>query len=172
LRVAEQQLLQRPTPVKLLQKIPGTKQEDIASTLHDCAAGCRHASHEERHTDGTLEADHRNFGRRPVLEDVQQRNYAGSRQIQILQLRSRLINGIAQTERLWLRAIRAGALTPAPEALQADDFVMHPPGWSRFDLARIGGGLAGSSNDSTDPNLLCLQPRHTRAAHGEAGGFQ
>jgi hypothetical protein len=68
--------------VKLLLDVTGAEQEDISGTLHDGAAGRRHASHEQRHADDAFEADDRNLGRRPVFKNVQQGDHAAGREVQ------------------------------------------------------------------------------------------
>src|SRR5579863_10520 len=99
LGVAQQQAQERAGPPKLIFQQLGPQAIPVPGALHDRAAGGGLTAHEQGDAEDPLITDDRNFCRRTVFHNVEQRNDGGRRKIHIAQLDARLVEDIAEFQR-------------------------------------------------------------------------
>jgi hypothetical protein len=72
--------------------------EPPAGALHHCAVWCGFAAHEKRDANDALLANDSNLGRRAVLQDVQQRDDGGGREVHVTERHTGLVQDMAERQ--------------------------------------------------------------------------
>jgi hypothetical protein len=83
-------------PIELIFEPLAGEPVRLAGALNERAARSRFSTHEQRHTDGAVIADHRDLGGRPIAHHVQQRDDRIRREIDVPQCGSRLVQNHAE----------------------------------------------------------------------------
>src|ERR1700728_3483976 len=96
LRVAQQQKLQLPISMELVLELLSDQPVSVARALHYRPTRGGFTAHEQRDANKALVADHRNFRRRTVGQDVQQRHDGVGRKINVLQYIAGLVQTLAE----------------------------------------------------------------------------
>ncbi|MNV02024.1 hypothetical protein D3C71_922480 [compost metagenome] len=99
LRVAQQEVKQRPPLFRQLLNVGGTQSEGVACALHHGTIGGATSAHQERHAHHAFEADDRDLRRLPVLQHIQQRDDAIDRKKDVPLHHTRFVENLSETQR-------------------------------------------------------------------------
>jgi len=96
LSVEQQQVLHRTAHIEFLLDQFCADSIRMPAALHDCLIRRCQSTEEERHPEQALVSRHRDFRRRAIRHDVDERDDAGRGEIEVMQLGARCVQDVAE----------------------------------------------------------------------------